>query len=48
MSHAGGRILDTGNLFPEMTFDTTGGALVRLPHDFWAGWTILLFYRGHW
>jgi hypothetical protein len=48
MSHSNGKILDTGNAFPEMTFETTRGVTTRLPRDFGIRWNILLFYRGHW
>ncbi|MEJ2695874.1 MAG: hypothetical protein P8013_04430 [Candidatus Sulfobium sp.] len=48
MSRAANNMLDTGNFFPEMTFETTGGVTVKLPHDFGVKWNILLFYRGHW
>jgi hypothetical protein len=41
-------ILDTGNVFPELRFNTIDGNLVSLPAHFGDRCNILLFYRGHW
>ncbi len=48
MSRADCKILDNGNVFPNMTFYAVEGEAVRLPQDFGERWNVLLFYRGHW
>ncbi len=48
MSRKNCKLLDTGAEFPEMSFNTIGHEVVRLPEDFGERWNILLFYRGHW
>lgn len=48
MSRSNSSIIDTGNVFPEMTFEAVGGSIIRLPEDFGERWNIILFYRGHW
>jgi len=41
-------LLDTGDIFPEMEFTSIEGKTVVFPKDYIKGWSILLFYRGHW
>jgi hypothetical protein len=41
-------ILDSGDMFPEITFQTITGKEVVLPKDFGNGWSLFLVYRGHW
>jgi peroxiredoxin len=41
-------ILDTGDIFPKLSFNTVEGKLISLPDYFGERWNILLFYRGHW
>jgi hypothetical protein len=41
------RSLDTGDPFPELSFDTVGGTRLSLPGDFVGRWSIFLVYRGH-
>lgn len=48
MARENDRILDTGDFFPEMEFDTVSGEKIVLPRDFGQRWNVLLFYRGHW
>ena len=40
--------LDTGDSFPEMTFNLVGGATLHLPASLKSNYSIILFYRGHW
>ena len=42
------RILDTGDIFPQMSFSSVGGETIILPRDFGERWNVLFFYRGHW
>jgi hypothetical protein len=42
------KLLDTGDHFPEIEFNTVDGVSLTLPGDFGDRWNILLFYRGHW
>lgn len=42
------KILDTGDGFPVMEFNSVIGEIILLPRDFKEKWNILLFYRGHW
>lgn len=42
------RILDTGDVFPELEFNTTEGDKIVLPRDFGNKWNIFLIYRGYW
>jgi len=48
MSRAGGAFLDNGDIFPVLKFNTVEGGVIELPKDFGPGWSVLLFYRGHW
>lgn len=48
MSRKNCRILDTGDTFPEMRFNSVEGEVISLPDYFGERWNILLFYRGQW
>ncbi len=48
MARENDRMLDTGDFFPEMEFDTVSGEKIVLPRDFGQRWNVLLFYWGHW
>lgn len=41
-------MLDSGDVFPAMTFSQVGGGEVQLPHDLSGHWGVVLLYRGHW
>ncbi|MBI5074401.1 MAG: hypothetical protein HZB62_04435 [Nitrospirae bacterium] len=41
-------ILDTGDKFPALEIEAVGGGKIILPDDFGKGWSVMLFYRGHW
>jgi hypothetical protein len=41
-------MLDTGDLFPEMSLQVLGGGEARVPGEYAGHWAIVLFYRGHW
>jgi len=43
-----GPILEAGDVFPAIEFESINGNSVVLPDDFAGKWTVLLFYRGHW
>lgn len=40
--------LDTGDVFPDLTFNLLGAGPVTLPEYGAGGWRILLVYRGDW
>jgi peroxiredoxin len=40
--------LDNGDRFPDLTADLVRGDTLKLPAGSEPGWTVLLFYRGHW
>lgn len=48
MARANCQILDTGDPFPSLEFDTVAGARAVLPRDFGGRWAVLLLYRGEW
>lgn len=48
MARAGGRILDSGERFPDLTMETVGHGRVELPGWFGDRWGVLLVYRAHW
>ena len=48
MARAGSTILDTGDRFPALEFDTVSHGHLRLPDAFGDGWGVLLIYRAHW
>ena len=40
--------LGPGEAFPEMRLDLVGGGGIDLPSDLKSGYSVILFYRGHW
>ena len=40
--------LDTGDPFPEISFNSITGYNFKLPNDFAGSWGIVLLYRGEW
>lgn len=48
MAHEKRTLLDTGDIFPEMSFRAISGKQISLPQDLLGKWSVLLFYRGHW
>ncbi|MBI3827328.1 MAG: hypothetical protein HY294_15145 [Candidatus Rokubacteria bacterium] len=48
MARAGTNILDSGDRFPQLTFDTVAHGRLTLPEAFGEGWSVFLAYRGHW
>ena len=43
-----GMRLDTGDLFPEISFKSITGYSFELPDAFKGSWCVLLIYRGGW
>lgn len=41
-------ILDSGDLFPSLTFTTVDGNSLTIPGDLAGKWSVVLFYRGDW
>jgi len=48
MAREQGILLDSGDVFPNIEFQTVEGKGVRLPADVAGKWTALIFYRGDW
>jgi len=48
MARAGQHILDSGERFPILEFDTVNHGRVSLPKAFEGGWGVFLAYRAHW
>lgn len=48
MARAGSSVLDTGDIFPELSVQTVAHGVIRLPGGLGNGWKILLFYRAYW
>jgi hypothetical protein len=48
MARAGSKILDSGERFPALTFDTVAHGRVSLPEGLGPGWGVVLLYRAHW
>jgi peroxiredoxin len=40
--------LDSGDLFPAMNLNLTGGTTLSLPEMVKGKWAVLLVYRGRW
>lgn len=40
--------LDTGDSFPETTFNLVSGDSLTLPGGIGGAFQVVLFYRGHW
>jgi peroxiredoxin len=41
-------LLDTNDLFPEMTLQLINGETLRLPQGAGQGYGVIFFYRGYW
>lgn len=48
MARVSGRILDSGERFPELKLQTVAHGTVTVPEAFGAGWGVFLVYRAHW
>lgn len=48
MARAGSHILDRGDRFPPLAFDTVQHGRVTLPDHFAGCWGVVLLYRAHW
>jgi hypothetical protein len=48
VAREGAFILDSGDRFPALTFDTVGHGRLDLPDGFGDAWGVLLIYRAHW
>ena len=48
MARANSAILDSGDRFPQLTFETVAHGRLTLPGAFGDGWAVFLAYRGHW
>jgi hypothetical protein len=48
MTRAGARILDGGEMFPDLSIDTVKHGRLALPEGFGIGWGVFLIYRAHW
>ena len=42
------KILDSGDLFPNLTIPKVGGGEINLPGDLAGNWGVILLYRGNW
>ncbi len=40
--------LGPGDTFPSMRLSIAGGGAIDLPADLKSGYSVILFYRGHW
>ena len=43
-----GMKLDTGDLFPDISFKSITGYEFKLPDAFKGSWCVILIYRGGW
>jgi len=41
-------LLDSGDRFPEMVFETVTHGRVSIDENFARGYGVVLLYRGHW
>ncbi len=48
MARAEGVLLDTGDSFPSLTFETVDHGQVHIDESFSRGYGVVLIYRGHW
>lgn len=48
MARQEGVLLDSGDLFPEMAFETVAHGRVPIDENFARGYGVVLLYRGHW
>ena len=48
MARVEGKLLDTGEPFPGLSFDTVEHGQVQIDDHFSQGYSVVLIYRGHW
>ena len=48
MAREGSFVLDSGDRFPTLSFDTVRHGRLTVPDDFKSGWGVFLVYRAHW
>jgi hypothetical protein len=48
VARAGSSILDSGDRFPTLEFDTVQHGRIAVPDAFGEGWGVFLVYRAHW
>ena len=48
MARAEGTLLDTGERFPNLSFQTVEHGQVQIDDNFFQGYGVVLIYRGHW
>ena len=48
MARVGTRILDTGDIFPDLRLRTLDGSEIQIKTGLKNPWNVLLFYRGSW
>lgn len=48
MAKAESTMLDTGDHFPSILLHTVEHGQVRIDHNFYKAYGLLLIYRGHW
>mgnify|MGYP006275733631 FL=1 len=48
MARAKGPLLDTGDRFPSLRFETVEHGQALIDEDFYRGYGVVLIYRGHW
>jgi hypothetical protein len=48
MGRIGSALLDTNDMFPELSLQLVSGESLKIPEGTGVGYGVLLFYRGHW
>jgi hypothetical protein len=48
MGRVGSVLLDTNDMFPELNLRLVSGESLNIPEGTGDGYSVLLFYRGHW
>jgi hypothetical protein len=48
MGRTGSALLDTNDMFPEVTLQLVSGESLKIPGGAGGGYKVVLFYRGHW
>ncbi len=48
MARQEGILLDSGDQFPEMSFETVAHGQMRIDEHFIRGYGVVFVYRGHW
>ena len=48
MARIGNKILDSGDAFPNLTFNTIDGGQIQTATRLKGSWNVVLFYRGFW